>query len=51
MPLTHPSKEERKIGDQGSLTSSFGWDNHGWFYISVRIGLFLWVWLMILFSI
>ncbi|XP_027940157.1 uncharacterized protein LOC114194238 isoform X3 [Vigna unguiculata] len=51
MPLTHPSKEERKIGDQGSLTSSFGWDNHGWFYISVRIGLFLWVALLNLITI
>jgi AAA family ATP:ADP antiporter len=20
-----------------------GWDNHGWFYISVRVGFFLWV--------
>ncbi|XP_017429675.1 uncharacterized protein LOC108337622 isoform X3 [Vigna angularis] len=51
MPLTYPSKEERKIGDQGSLTSSFGWDNHGWFYISVRIGLFLWVALLNLITI
>ncbi|XP_073222911.1 uncharacterized protein [Cicer arietinum] len=36
------TSKEGKPGDQGSLTSSFGWDNHGWFYISVRIGLFLW---------
>ncbi|KAK7377475.1 hypothetical protein VNO80_02900 [Phaseolus coccineus] len=51
MPLTNPLKEERKVGDQGSLTSSFGWDNHGWFYISVRIGLFLWVALLNLITI
>ncbi|RZB46795.1 hypothetical protein D0Y65_050719 [Glycine soja] len=50
-PLTFPSKEEGKIGAHGSLTSSFGWDNHGWFYISVRIGLFLWVALLNLITI
>ncbi|KAF1883746.1 hypothetical protein Lal_00012663 [Lupinus albus] len=36
------SKQEGKAGDQGSLESSLSWDNHGWLYISVRIGLFLW---------
>ncbi|KAL9331084.1 hypothetical protein ACSQ67_000694 [Phaseolus vulgaris] len=51
MPLINPLKEERKISDQGSLASSFGWDNHGWFYISVRIGLFLWVALLNLITI
>ncbi|XP_027330385.1 uncharacterized protein LOC113846386 isoform X2 [Abrus precatorius] len=51
MMLSYPSKEEGKIGDQGSLTSSFGWNNHGWFYISVRIGLFLWVALLNLITI
>ncbi|KAK7293780.1 hypothetical protein RJT34_16654 [Clitoria ternatea] len=49
--LTYPSKEEGKIGEQRSLTSSFGWDNHGWFYIFVRIGLFLWVALLNLITI
>ncbi|XP_057426701.1 uncharacterized protein LOC130720106 isoform X2 [Lotus japonicus] len=49
--LTNPSKEEAKIGDRGSLASSFGWDDHGWFYISVRIGLFLWVALLNLITI
>ncbi|XP_020224333.1 uncharacterized protein LOC109806358 isoform X1 [Cajanus cajan] len=39
------------LHDHGSLTSSFGWDNHGWFYISVRIGLFLWVALLNLITI
>ncbi|OIW14413.1 hypothetical protein TanjilG_20859 [Lupinus angustifolius] len=34
--------QEGKAGDQVSLASSLSWDNHGWFYISVRIGLFLW---------
>ncbi|XP_027189029.1 uncharacterized protein [Cicer arietinum] len=45
------TSKEGKPGDQGSLTSSFGWDNHGWFYISVRIGLFLWVALLNLITI
>lgn len=49
--MTNPSKEEAKIGDRGSLASSFGWDDHGWFYISVRIGLFLWVALLNLITI
>ncbi|XP_061364422.1 uncharacterized protein LOC133307883 isoform X2 [Gastrolobium bilobum] len=49
--LTVPSKEGGKIDEQGSLASSFGWNNHGWFYISVRIGLFLWVALLNLITI
>ncbi|KAK7320845.1 hypothetical protein VNO77_30695 [Canavalia gladiata] len=49
--LTYPTKEEVKIGEKGSLTSSLGWDNHGWFFISVRIGLFLWVALLNLITI
>lgn len=37
-------KEELKI-DVGKSTPAYssGWGDHGWFYISVRIGLFLWV--------
>lgn len=37
------TSKDAKLGDQGSLASSVSWDNRGWFYISVRIGLFLWV--------
>lgn len=37
------TSKDAKLGDQGSLASSVSWDNHGWFYISVRVGLFLWV--------
>ncbi|XP_019438742.1 PREDICTED: uncharacterized protein LOC109344409 [Lupinus angustifolius] len=43
--------QEGKAGDQVSLASSLSWDNHGWFYISVRIGLFLWVALLNLITI
>ncbi|KAE9588944.1 putative ADP/ATP carrier protein [Lupinus albus] len=43
--------QEGKAGDQGSLESSLSWDNHGWLYISVRIGLFLWVALLNLITI
>ncbi|CAL0323224.1 unnamed protein product [Lupinus luteus] len=43
--------QEGKTGDHGSLASSLSWDNHGWFYISVRIGLFLWVALLNLITI
>ncbi|KAJ1380345.1 hypothetical protein SESBI_46087, partial [Sesbania bispinosa] len=49
--LTYSSKEDGKLGDQGNRASSFGWDYHGWFYISVRIGLFLWVSLLNLITI
>ncbi|EXB96513.1 Reticulon-like protein [Morus notabilis] len=28
--------------NQADPTQSVGWENHGWFYVSVRIGLFLW---------
>ncbi|KAI5394135.1 hypothetical protein KIW84_061002 [Lathyrus oleraceus] len=45
------TSKEGKLGDQGSLASSSGWDKHGWFYISVRIGLFLWVALLNLITI
>ncbi|XP_045808708.1 uncharacterized protein LOC123902917 [Trifolium pratense] len=45
------TSKEGKLSDQGSLASSSGWDNHGWFYISVRIGLFLWVALLNLITI
>ncbi|XP_007011255.2 PREDICTED: uncharacterized protein LOC18587428 isoform X1 [Theobroma cacao] len=37
--------------DQASPVDSIGWGNHGWFYVSVRIGLFLWVSLLNLITI
>ncbi|KAF7830881.1 TLC ATP/ADP transporter [Senna tora] len=47
--LTSSLKPEGKVDDQGTLSSS--WGNHGWFYISVRIALFLWVALLNLITI
>uniref|UniRef100_A0A5B7BNS0 ADP,ATP carrier protein n=1 Tax=Davidia involucrata TaxID=16924 RepID=A0A5B7BNS0_DAVIN len=45
-------KEELKVEvNQASPAFSVGWDNHGWFYVSVRIGLFLWVALLNLITI
>ncbi|KAL4290873.1 hypothetical protein GQ457_14G018130 [Hibiscus cannabinus] len=37
--------------DQDSPVDSRGWGNHGWFYVLVRIGLFLWVALLNLITI
>lgn len=46
------AKEDPKdYGDQSSSIPSVGWDRHGWFYISVRIGFFLWVALLNLITI
>ncbi|XP_039023419.1 uncharacterized protein LOC120156076 isoform X2 [Hibiscus syriacus] len=43
---------EPKIGiDQDSSIDSRSWRNHGWFYVLVRIGLFLWVALLNLITI
>lgn len=37
-------KEELKVAiDQTTPTNPGGWENHGWFYITVRIAMFLWV--------
>ncbi|MQL92342.1 hypothetical protein Taro_024962 [Colocasia esculenta] len=49
---TFPLEEDGKIniGDKSQAHSS-GWGNHGWFYISVRICLFLWVALLNLITI
>ncbi|XP_050209684.1 uncharacterized protein LOC126660307 isoform X2 [Mercurialis annua] len=46
-------KEDVKVdvSQTGSPTSPDNWDNHGWYYISVRIGLFLWVALLNLITI
>ncbi|KAJ7965126.1 ADP,ATP carrier protein [Quillaja saponaria] len=37
--------------DLATPAASVGWDDHGWFYVSVRIGLFLWVALLNLITI
>ncbi|VVB13313.1 unnamed protein product [Arabis nemorensis] len=42
--------KEPKVGIDGANPAS-GWDNHGWFYISVRVGFFLWVALLNLVAI
>ncbi|KAJ6297007.1 hypothetical protein OIU78_022685 [Salix suchowensis] len=45
-------KEDLKVDvNRTSSTYSGSWDDHGWFYISVRIGLFLWVALLNLITI
>ncbi|KAK4277743.1 hypothetical protein QN277_015693 [Acacia crassicarpa] len=49
--LTSSSNPEGKVDDQGTLSPSTGWGNHGWFFITVRIGLFLWVALLNLITI
>ncbi|XP_043724811.1 uncharacterized protein LOC122671575 [Telopea speciosissima] len=45
-------KEDLKVDENhGSPAISDGWGNHGWFYISVRTGFFLWVALLNLITI
>ncbi|XAR66019.1 hypothetical protein NMG60_11012058 [Bertholletia excelsa] len=45
-------KQELKVEvHETSSTNSLGWEDHGWFYVSVRIGLFLWVALLNLITI
>ncbi|XP_057989807.1 uncharacterized protein LOC110645830 isoform X2 [Hevea brasiliensis] len=46
-------KEDLKVdvNEAGSPAYSGSWDDHGWFYISVRIALFLWVALLNLITI
>ncbi|XP_010543686.1 PREDICTED: uncharacterized protein LOC104816518 [Tarenaya hassleriana] len=43
-------KKDLKTGADGT-SSADGWENHGWFYISVRVGFFLWVALLNLVAI
>lgn len=38
-----PIREELKVGVNQGEAQAASWGNHGWLYISVRIGLFLWV--------
>uniref|UniRef100_M4CY06 Uncharacterized protein n=1 Tax=Brassica campestris TaxID=3711 RepID=M4CY06_BRACM len=42
--------KDPKVGIYGASSAS-GWDSHGWFYISVRVGFFLWVALLNLVAI
>ncbi|KAL0736539.1 hypothetical protein Bca4012_012749 [Brassica carinata] len=42
--------KDPKVGIDGANPVS-GWDSHGWFYISVRVGFFLWVALLNLVAI
>lgn len=50
--MASTAKEELKLQvNQASPTSADGWGHHGWFYISVRISLFLWVALLNLITI
>ncbi|KAL8539365.1 hypothetical protein ACS0TY_001115 [Phlomoides rotata] len=45
-------KEELKVTiDQTTPANPGGWENHGWFYIAVRIAMFLWVALLNLITI
>ncbi|XP_057474460.1 uncharacterized protein LOC130762691 isoform X1 [Actinidia eriantha] len=45
-------KDELKVEvNQANPAHSEGWEDHGWFYVSVRIGLFLWVGLLNLITI
>lgn len=38
------AKEDQKdYSDESSSVTSVGWDKYGRFYVSVRIGFFLWV--------
>lgn len=36
-------KEDLKVETEPASTNPTDWEKHGWFYISVRIGFFLWV--------
>lgn len=46
------AKEDPKAAvDQGSTANSADWGDHGWFYVSVRMGFFLWVALLNLITI
>ncbi|XP_023737410.1 uncharacterized protein LOC111885378 isoform X1 [Lactuca sativa] len=44
-------KDEIKVETEPVSTNPSDWDKHGWFYISVRIGFFLWVALLNLITI
>ncbi|KVI07053.1 hypothetical protein Ccrd_014592, partial [Cynara cardunculus var. scolymus] len=42
LSMSSTIKEELKIETQPASTNSTDWGKHGWFYVSVRIGFFLW---------
>uniref|UniRef100_A0A7N0RIG5 ADP,ATP carrier protein n=1 Tax=Kalanchoe fedtschenkoi TaxID=63787 RepID=A0A7N0RIG5_KALFE len=47
-----PIKEELKVGHNHVTDAQLAsWGNHGWLYVSVRIGLFLWIALLNLITI
>lgn len=43
--------KDPNVGITGPTNPPSGWDTHGWFYISVRVGFFLWVALLNLVAI
>ncbi|KAK6929552.1 hypothetical protein RJ641_005757 [Dillenia turbinata] len=47
--LASSSKED--LNGNSRSTSTAAWSSHGWFYVSVRVGLFLWVALLNLLTI
>ncbi|KAM7491859.1 hypothetical protein LguiA_034780 [Lonicera macranthoides] len=52
LSMSYTIKEELKVEvSQTTHSSSNDWGQHGWFYISVRIGLFLWIALLNLITI
>ncbi|XP_008810567.1 uncharacterized protein LOC103721951 isoform X2 [Phoenix dactylifera] len=50
-PHSAPSENGKENVSSDSPSNSAGWGNHGWFYIMVRISLFLWVALLNLVTI
>ncbi|KAK6932927.1 ADP/ATP carrier protein, bacterial type, partial [Dillenia turbinata] len=45
------SSSKEDLNGNSRSTSAAAWSNHGWFYVSVRVGLFLWVALLNLLTI
>lgn len=52
-PVNSTTREELKVSDAVNQVSpsSAGWEEHGWFYVAVRIAMFLWVALLNLITI
>ncbi|KAL3834767.1 hypothetical protein ACJIZ3_009503 [Penstemon smallii] len=52
LPVNSTIKEDLKVAVNQTIPANpAGWENHGWFYIAVRIALFLWVALLNLITI
>lgn len=51
LSMSSTIKEELKVETQPASTNSTDWGKHGWFYVSVRIGFFLWIALLNLITI